>query len=126
MKNGSKTIRTNFLEIDDLSKENDFEVLITLQPLVGTGFKQLTNEEQTHYKFYNQDALLPNYEKYAVALNELNANCTKTANLRNVFDDIIETVYFDSGHVGDLGNQIVAKKLFEISLPIVQEIKEKQ
>lgn len=118
--------KNSWNEICDLSKENDFEVLITLQPLVGTGFKQLTNEELRHYKFYNQDALLPNYEKYAVALNELNANCTKTADLRNVFDDIIETVYFDSGHVGDLGNQIVAKKLFEISLPIVQEIKEKQ
>lgn len=118
--------KNSWNEICDLSKENDFEVLITLQPLVGTGFKQLTNEEQRHYKFYNQDALLPNYEKYAVALNELNANCTKTVNLRNVFDDIIETVYFDNGHVGDLGNQIVAKKLFEISLPIVQEIKEKQ
>ena len=54
--------KNSWNEICDLGKENNFEVLITLQPLVGTGSKLLTNEEQRHYKFYNQDALLPNYE----------------------------------------------------------------
>jgi hypothetical protein len=41
--------------------------------------------------------------------------------LRNSFDHNLETIYFDKGHVGDLGNKIIAEKLFELSLPIVMK-----
>ena len=111
--------KKSWIELCELGKKENFDVIITLQPLVGTGIKQLTDEENKNYKFYNQDDVLPNYEKYAPALNELNSYCTKTKDLRNSFDYNSETIFFDKGHVGDLGNQIIAKELFELSLPIV-------
>ncbi len=68
---------------------------------------------------YNQAKKLSNYEKYAPSLNKLNSICTITKDLRNSFDGYSETIFFDGGHIGDLGNQIIGEKLFEVSLPIV-------
>jgi len=64
-------------------------------------------------------------EKMGLALNDLNRQCTLTIDLRDTFDEISEPVFFDDLHMTDFGNEIIAKKLFEISLPIVEEIKSK-
>ena len=60
-------------------------------------------------------------EEMANSLNELNDKCEKTADLRNVFDDIKEPIYFDYIHVSDKGHEIIAKRLLELSIPIVLE-----
>jgi hypothetical protein len=39
--------------------------------------------------------------------------------LRNVFDSFSETIFYDSGHVGDFGNEIIAEKIYEKIIPIV-------
>ena len=108
-------------EVCELGKRNNFDVIITLQPLLGSGSKQLTNEESRNYKLYNQDIKLSSYENFGSVLPELNTKCTKTKDLRNIFQDINETMFFDSGHTGDSGNEIIAKELFELSLPILKE-----
>jgi lysophospholipase L1-like esterase len=113
--------KNSWTELCELSIKKNVDVIITLQPLVGTGNKELTDEEIGTYKFYNQDHVLPNYEKYFIALEDLGIVCSKSKDLRNIFDDRTETIFFDKGHVGDLGNQIIAKELFELSLPILKE-----
>ena len=41
-------------EVCELGKRNNFDVIITLQPLLGSGSKQLTNEESIcSYNFYS-------------------------------------------------------------------------
>ena len=55
----------------------------------------------------------------ADALPKLNSVCTATHDLRNIFDPFSETIFYDSGHVGDFGNEIVAGKIYEKILPIV-------
>jgi len=55
----------------------------------------------------------------ANALNRLDSSCTKTADLRNIFDGIDKPIFYDVGHTNDLGNKLIAKKLFELSLPLV-------
>lgn len=114
-----ESTQKSWREICEIGNKENFDVMITLQPLLGTGLKQLTNEEKKNYSFYNQDKYLSYYELFAPALNEINSTCTTTVDLRNAFDDYTETIFFDRGHVGDLGNQIIAKNLFESSLPII-------
>ena len=35
------------------------------------------------------------------------------------FDSFSETIFYDSGHVGDFGNEIIAEEIFEKILPII-------
>ena len=45
--------------------------------------------------------------------------CTKTFDIRDVFDTETGPIYWDQGHVSDRGNSIVAKSLYNVILPIV-------
>ena len=63
------------------------------------------------------------YQDYAKNLSEIKT-CTKTIDLRDVFDNETETIYWDQGHVSDQGNSIVAKSLYNAILPIVLKNKE--
>jgi lysophospholipase L1-like esterase len=99
-------------DICKLQEQNDFKILIVLQPLVGTGNKQLSMEEKDHLIHFDGITVNKHYQLYADALNELNNTCT-TLDLRNGFDSHSETIFFDLGHVGDNGNQIIAKKIYE-------------
>ena len=113
--------KTRWIDICELGSKNSFDVVITLQPMVGTGEKILTSEEEIYYKKYDHKNLIPNYEKYGQKLDEMQDKCTKVFDLRNVFDEQNDTIFHDSGHVGDKGNKIVAEKIYEIILPIVSE-----
>ena len=62
------------------------------------------------------------YTKYAKNLSEIKT-CSKTFDLRNVFDAEIESIYWDQGHVSDSGNAIVAQSLLDEVLPVVLENK---
>ena len=42
--------------------------------------------------------------------------------MRDAFDEILEPVFFDDLHMTDFGNEIIAKKIFERTMPIVKEI----
>jgi len=106
-------------EICQTDYENRFDVIMVLQPLVGTGNKALTEEEQSHYKHADHFHLLQHYEKYAFVLNELNSECTQTIDMRDVFDNMKITMYFDAGHTSDEGNRIIAENLYNISKPII-------
>ena len=112
--------KTQWSEICELGKKNGFDVIVTLQPLVGTGNKKLTEEEMKYYKRYDHVALVSNYQAYAEALHDLEHGCTKVADLRGSFDDVSTTLFFDSGHTSNEGNFIVANKLYELSSSTVQ------
>jgi len=117
----AKNWQSTWNEVCELGKRNNFDVIITLQPLLGSSSKQLTNEESRNYEFYNQEDKLSHYEDFADVLHKLNTKCTKTKDLRNIFQNTNKPIFFDAGHTGDLGNEIIAKELFELSLPILKE-----
>ena len=113
-------------EICDLGNEKNFLTLIILQPLASTTSieKRIPPEQEymiwdsrIHENVKIDDA----YKKYPDKLNELNEYCTETANLRNLFDETYESVFFDIGHVNKKGNETLANKIFELSLPLVLE-----
>ena len=121
-----KVVKENWEKICEFSKANDFDVIITLQPIAGFGNKVLTNQELKYTQTgedYTNNLLIESssiYQNYAKNLSEITA-CTKTFDIRNVFDTETGPIYWDQGHVSDRGNSIVAKSLFNIVFSIVSE-----
>jgi len=57
----------------------------------------------------------------AESLSELDEYCEHKVDLGNVFDGISESIYSDQGHMGrNIGHEMLAHRLFEVTLPIVQ------
>ena len=54
------------------------------------------------------------YVHYVDQLDEINQNCAAAYDLRYVFDTYLGSIYWDYVHVGNSGNEIVAKIFYEI------------
>jgi len=119
-------VKENWETICKFGKENDFDVIITLQPIAGFGNKVLTKQELKYAETgedYTNNPLIESsstYQDYAKNLTEIKT-CTKTFDIRDVFDTETGPIYWDQGHVSDRGNSIVAKSLFNIVFSIVSE-----
>ena len=113
--------QNSWINICKLQNEYNFKTVVILQPLVGTGNKQLTVEEEKYFKYYDGEKKIEHYQLYADALTKLEPKCTATNDLRNIFDFNSETVFFDFGHIDKNGNNIIAKKFLEIVTPIIIE-----
>ena len=122
--NSSESIRDNWNSICKLGKQNNFDVIIALQPIAGFGSKTLTEQELEYSKMgvnYNNIPLinsLEEYEKYTENLGNL-YDCTKSVNLRTVFDNETSPIYWDQGHVSDKGNNLVASTMYDEILKIL-------
>ena len=109
-------VKENWEKICEFGKANDFDVILLLQPIAGFGNKVLTDQELKYAQTgedYTSDLLIESssiYQNYAKNLSEI-TTCTKTFDIRNIFDSETEPIYWDQGHVSDRGNSIVAKSL---------------
>jgi hypothetical protein len=109
-------VKENWEKICEFGNKNNFDVIVTLQPIAGFGNKSLTNQELEYAQNgedYTNNLLIessPIYQNYAKNLSEI-TTCTKTLDIRNVFDTETGPIYWDQGHVSDRGNSIVAKSL---------------
>ena len=121
-----KVVKENWEKICEFGKANDFDVIITLQPIAGFGNKVLTNQElkYTHTgKDYTNNILIESssiYQNYAKNLSEI-TTCTKTFDIRNAFDTETGPIYWDQGHVSDKGNSIIAKSLSSTVFSIISK-----
>ena len=111
--NLSTEIYDNWRSMCDLGVQNNFEVIILLQPIAGFGNKLLTEQEYGYSEKgtdYNNKPLINSkktYDEYSKQLDLLD-NCNSSKNLRSIFDDKLNPIYWDQGHTSDNGNQIVA------------------
>ena len=108
-------------EICELGKTNDFQVVVTLQPILGSSERTLSEFEQHQFEWKENERRLSALDIYANNLSQIDNSCTKTADFRNIFDKINEPLYLDSVHLGDSGNKIVADKMYELILPLIIE-----
>ena len=124
--NTSMKVNENWKTMCEFGRENGFDVVISLQPIAGFGNKALTTQELTYMqtgKDYSNNLLIESlsiYQDYAKNLSEIKS-CTKTFDLRDVFDTESEPIYWDQGHVSDRGNSIVAKSLSNKVFSIISE-----
>ena len=107
-------------KICDFGKTNGFDTIITIQPMAGSGNKTMSDTEYFYYIRYDHENLFKGFQKYVDSMDNLKTHCAKTVDLRNIFDGIDQPIFFDQGHVGPVGNKIIAKKIFDISLPILK------
>ena len=127
--NSPSKLKENWESVCEIGNENNFDTIISLQPIAGFANKKLTQQESEHAKMgksYSNNPLIESlsvYQEYAKNLSEIKT-CTKTIDLRDVFDSETRTIYSDQGHVSDQGNAIVAKSLYNEILPIVSENEE--
>ena len=105
-------------EICNIGKERGFDVMVVVQPMLGSGNYTLDSFATWAYHDNHNDVLLERLEHYADALHSFEP-CATTLDLRYVLDGVKRPVYFDGGHLNDFGNKIVASAIFEKSYPIV-------
>jgi len=108
-----------------LSKEHDFELLITVQPMIGTDNRTLSDVEREIIKSNVQ------FEKTLEFLNDLGNNINSLscphADLRDTFNDYDDQIFFSLVHTGDKQNKIIANKIYEKILPIISnDLKERE
>ena len=121
-----KAVNENWKKICEFGRANDFDVIIALQPIAGFGNKDLTNQElkyaQTGEDYANNRLIESSsiYQNYAKNLSEI-TTCTKTFDIRNVFDTETEPIYWDQGHVSDSGNSIIAKSLSSTAFSVISK-----
>jgi len=119
-------VKENWEKICEFGKVNDFDVIITLQPIAGFGNKVLTNQELKYAQTgedYTSNLLIESssiYQNYAKNLSEITA-CTKTFDIRSAFDTETGPIYWDQGHVSDKGNSIIAKSLSSTVFSIISK-----
>jgi len=101
---------------------NEFDVVITLQPLLTHKTFLLTDQEFTNYvtrqKIIEETG---NLDKLATHLNELNSICSSAHDLRDIMKDVTKNIYYDQGHMTPTGNKIIANKIYGITLPIIEK-----
>lgn len=100
------------------NNQDGIKTIILLQPIVGTGNKQLSPDEKHHSDYIKQIKSREQLEFFSKQMPI--AHCTASIDLRNTYDDTSESIYFDGGHTTDLGNEIMAKKIYEEILPIIE------
>ena len=115
--------KNNWIEMCKLGKENNFKTIVTVQPILNTGNKILSPFELSLLEIQPVEINfgLRGLNEFVQTFDELNQECAATEDLRNTFDGISEPVYWDVGHMSDSGNELVAKRLYDLALPIVLE-----
>ena len=113
-------VKHNWKSSCELGKENNFDVIISLQPIPGFGNKKLTHQElvnsfvgQDHYG-YQLITAKSTYDYMARELLSLQNDCKYVVDLRGHYDDISGPIYWDQGHVSDTANLVTAEKFYEI------------
>ena len=124
--NSPNKLKENWEVMCKFGKENNFDIIIALQPIAGFGNKVLTNQEAEYVQNgmdYKKNPLIESfstYQNYAKSLQEIKT-CVKTIDLRGVFDTEVQPIYWDEAHVSDKGNSIVAESLNTAIFPIVSK-----
>lgn len=114
--------KNRWQDICELGKEKGFLTIITVQPTLHSGNKPLSHDEEKIMK--GRTATQADYsqkfwDSLVDSLEDLDQVCEKTADLRDVFANTSEPVYFDTQHISDVGNEIVAQEFYELTLPVI-------
>ncbi len=115
--------KQNIEEICKTQKEKGINTAVFLQPTISTGNKPLVGDELIFndpeiHDFEDTSEILV---MLSDQLDSLRNTCSLSVDLTNAFDNTTKSVFYDQGHLNDLGNEIIAKKIYENVFPIVLE-----
>jgi hypothetical protein len=112
--------KKNKSELCQLGSDKNFKTIIILQPILGTGHKPYSKGEEIlipKSQFDIETVYVLN--KLEKPLSELKDTCDETIDLRNIFDNVTDPIYFDKGHMTDYGNDIISSRIFDSIIPVV-------
>ena len=100
------------------NNQQSIETIILLQPVVGSGKKLLSNDEKRHAEYIKAIKTNEQLEFFSHQLPI--ESCTASFDMRNALDEEIKPVFYDGGHMNDLGNKIMADAIYEKIEPIIK------
>ena len=110
---------SRWIEVCDLGRNSGFDVVITVQPILGSSERALSEFEQNQFEWKENERRLPALQIYANQLKEIDNHCSATGDFQRIFDGNNQPLYLDSVHLGEEGNKIVSEKIYDLILPIV-------
>jgi len=114
--------KNRWSEVCKINKNENTKTIITIHPTLGGSAKKLSHDEALMLsKSEYHNTVIKTIDLMADTLHTLDGTCDKTIDLRYSLDNVNEPVYFDLAHVNDLGNKIIAEKIFDEIYPIVLE-----
>ena len=128
-------------EICEIGKERGFEVLVTVQPVLGSGNQTMTAQHKALYTEQNGAGIAGKLHHYVDALEDMSPPCPFTSDLTHAFDGWVDeadgvmggggggggdgrvpissAALLDLVHLSDYGNRIIASKMYDASIPII-------
>jgi uncharacterized protein YjbI with pentapeptide repeats len=113
--------RDNWIASCKFGNQNNFETIVTLQPLLGNGKKFQTDQELVINTRESMHIFSLGYQLYANQLDDIGKHCINAVDLRHAFDYVPHPVYFDEGHKNSKGNEVIAEEFFNLSIPLILE-----
>lgn len=112
--------KNNWIDVCNFGKQNNFQTMVILQPELKSGNKILsTSESLIEYNEYDM-IRLKTLNEMAKSIGEIQNFCDVAVDWGTAFDGVHEPIFIDAVHMSDSGNKIISKKLFELSLPMIQ------
>ena len=120
--NEINTTLENWDAVCKLGREQGFEVINIVQPILGTGHKILTSQEVDNLKRYTHKTMdeeltlkIKKLDNFAEEIfSKKNSSCSNTYDFRTIFDYALEPIYYDRGHTNIRGNEIIALHMLEL------------
>ena len=105
-------IINNWSEVCDLGRINGFHTVNIIQPIFQTSIENYDNTSSIESQYL---------KKLDIERIKMESSCENIIDLREIFSEFDESkIFFDAGHTSDRGNEIISNKLFELSLPMVE------
>ena len=115
----------NWKTVCKLGKQNDFDTVVILQPVTGSGNRIPTTQESMAFvdkkpeNFYFKSRVLDHLPIIAQNLHTLNDDCTKVIDFTHIFDYIQAPIYYDAGHNDSFGHKLLTENIFSEIVSIV-------
>ena len=78
--------KKTWIKTCEVSKEKKIDMLILLQPILGSSNRDLSEHELSNFEFYHLSKLTEQYRNYYESLTDLNDHCSEAIDFRNLFD----------------------------------------
>ena len=105
-------------EFCEISKNEQIKSIVIIQPSLNQNKKPLSDYEQSIYEKDNHTKKTFNM---LIQKSDGLTNCSKVYDFTNIFENTFSGVYYDTVHLNNHGNKIVAEKIYEKILPVVIE-----
>ena len=116
-----KTFAERWSEICRVGEKNGFDTVFILQPV--PSFDKILSDQEFNNYFLRpgHTVYLNSLESFAQQTDNIEKHCAAAADFRGIFDYYLEPLYWDTVHVGDRGNEIIADKVLELISPILDK-----